>query len=234
MACWPKRANDWEQRRRKRVSNIVGTVSDSDRITIMAVDDHPLYREGIAAIIGTQPDFELVASAQGGAESIELYRQHRPDITIMDIQMPELNGIQATEAIRREFPRAKIIVLTTFKGDVQAVNALRAGADGYLLKSAVRKELIDCIRAVHAGKRRVLAEVAMEIAEHAAEEMLSAREIDVLRCAAQGNSNKRIASILRLSEETVKSHIASVLAKLGARDRTHAVAIALKRRIIDL
>jgi DNA-binding NarL/FixJ family response regulator len=209
-------------------------VANSGRITILAVDDHPLYLEGIAAIIGTQPDLELVAEAQSGAESVAAFRRHRPDVTIMDIQMPELNGIEATAAIRREFPDARIIVLTTYKGDVQAVNALRAGAYGYLLKSAVRKELIDCIRTVHAGRRRVLAEVAMDIAEHAAEEALSTREIEVLRCAAQGNSNKRIASMMALSEETVKSHVASVLAKLQARDRTHAVAIALKRRIVDL
>jgi DNA-binding NarL/FixJ family response regulator len=203
-------------------------------ISIMAVDDHPVYREGIAAIIGAHPDLKLVAEAQSGAESVDLYRHYRPDVTIMDVQMPDMDGIEATEAIRREFPNARVIVLTTYKGDAQAVRALRAGASGYLLKTAVRKELIESIRAVHAGKRRILAEVAMEIAEHAAEESLSPREIEVLRCAAQGNANKRIAAIMSLSEETVKSHVASVLAKLQARDRAHAIAIGLKRRIIEL
>jgi DNA-binding NarL/FixJ family response regulator len=203
-------------------------------ISIMAVDDHPVYREGIAAIIGAHPDLKLVAEAQSGVESVDLYRQYRPDVTIMDVQMPDMDGIEATEAIRREFPEARVIVLTTYKGDAQAVRALRAGASGYLLKNAVRKDLIDSIRAVHAGKRHILAEVAMEIAEHAAEETLSPREIEVLRYAAQGNANKRIAVIMRLSEETVKSHVASVLAKLQARDRSHAIAIALKRRIIDI
>jgi DNA-binding NarL/FixJ family response regulator len=203
-------------------------------ISIMAVDDHPVYREGIAAIIGAHPELKLVAEAQGGLESVDFYRRYRPDVTIMDIQMPDMDGIEATEAIRREFPDARVIVLTTYKGDAQAVRALRAGASGYLLKNAVRKDLIESIRAVHAGKRHIFAEVAMEIAEHAAEETLSPREIEALRFAAQGNANKRIAAIMNLSEETVKSHIASVLAKLQARDRSHAVAIALKRRIINI
>jgi DNA-binding NarL/FixJ family response regulator len=203
-------------------------------ISIMAVDDHPVYREGIAAIIGAHPDLKLVAEAQSGVESVDLYRHYRPDVTIMDVQMPDMDGIEATAAIRREFPEARVIVLTTYKGDAQAVRALRAGASGYLLKNAVRKDLIESIRAVHAGKRHILAEVAMEIAEHAAEESLSPREIEVLHYAAQGNANKRIAKIMSLSEETVKSHVASVLAKLQARDRTHAIAIALKRRIIEL
>jgi DNA-binding NarL/FixJ family response regulator len=203
-------------------------------ISIMAVDDHPVYREGIAAIIGAHPDLKLVAEAQSGVESVDLYRRFRPDITIMDVQMPDMDGIEATEAIRHEFPAARVIVLTTYRGDAQAVRALRAGASGYLLKNAVRKDLIESIRAVHAGKRHIFAEVAMEIAEHAAEESLSRREIEVLRWAAQGNANKRIAMIMSLSEETVKSHVAGVLAKLQARDRSHAVAIALKRRIIDI
>lgn len=208
--------------------------TSSGHISIMTVDDHPLYREGIAAVLGTQPDLYVVAEAQSGAESVRLFRQHHPDVTIMDVQMADMDGIEATARICREFPNARVIVLTTYRGDVQAVRALRAGASGYLLKSAVRKDLIDTIRAVHSGARRIVADVAVEMAEHAADENLSERETEILRSAAQGNSNKRIAAIVGVSQETVKSHIASVLAKLGARDRTHAVTIALKRRIIEL
>lgn len=176
----------------------------------------------------------LVAESQNGAEAIEHFRLHRPDVVIMDVEMPEMNGIEATEHICSEFPDARIIILTTYKGDVRASKALGAGAWGYLLKNAVRKELIDSIRAVHAGKRTILAEVAMELSEHAADESLSAREIEILRRVACGSANKEIARQCEISEQTVKTHMANILAKLGAKDRTHAVAIALKRGIIAI
>jgi DNA-binding NarL/FixJ family response regulator len=203
-------------------------------IRVLAVDDHPVYRDGIASIIHTQSDMLLVAESQNGLEAINHFRLHRPDVVIMDVQMPEMDGIEATQRICGEFPEARIIVVTTYTGDVQASKALAAGAWGYLLKNAVRKELIDGIRAVHAGKRTILAEVAMELAEHAADESLSAREIEVLRRVACGSGNKEIAQQCQISEETVKTHMANVLAKLGAKDRTHAVAIALKRGIIAI
>ena len=200
----------------------------------MAVDDHPLLRDGISALIGNQTDMELVAEASTGREALELFRRHRPDITLMDLQMPEMSGIDAISAIRGEFPDARIIMLTTHAGDVQVSRALKAGARAYLLKGLLRKELLETIRAVYAGQKRVSSEVAAEIAEHATDDALTPRETDVLRLVARGNGNKAIADQLSLTEETVKSHIRSILAKLSANDRTHAVAIGLKRGIIEL
>jgi DNA-binding NarL/FixJ family response regulator len=203
-------------------------------IHILCVDDHPLLREGIAALIGNQADMEVVAEASTGREALDQFRQHRPDITLMDLQMPEMSGIDAMIAIRGEFPDARIIVLTTHAGDVQISRALKAGARGYLLKGLLRKELLDTIRAVHAGQRRLSSEVAAEIAEHVNDGVLTPREVDVLRLVAGGNPNKEIAAQLSLTEETVKSHIRSILSKLDANDRTHAVAIGLRRGIIQL
>jgi DNA-binding NarL/FixJ family response regulator len=200
----------------------------------MAVDDHPLLRDGISALIGNQTDMELVAEAATGREALALFRTHRPDITLMDLQMPEMSGIDAIGAIRSEFPDARIIMLTTHAGDVQVSRALKAGARAYLLKGLLRKELLETIRAVFAGQKRVSAEIAAEIAEHATDDALTPREVDVLRLVARGNANKAIAAQLSLTEETVKSHIRNILAKLGANDRTHAVAIGLKRGIIEL
>ena len=203
-------------------------------IRVMAVDDHPLLRDGISALIGAQTDMELVAEASSGREAVDLFRTHHPDITLMDLQMPEMSGIDTISAIRGEFPDARIIMLTTHAGDVQVSRALKAGARGYLLKGLLRKELLETIRAVHAGHKRVSSEIAAEIAEHATDDALTPREIDVLRLVARGNANKAIGAELALTEETVKSHVRSILAKLGANDRTHDVAIALKRGIIDL
>jgi DNA-binding NarL/FixJ family response regulator len=203
-------------------------------IRVLSVDDHPLLRDGIAALIGNQSDMELVAEAPNGREALEQFRRHRPDITLMDLQMPEMNGIDAISAIRGEFPEARIIVLTTYAGDVQITRALKAGARAYLLKGLLRKELLETIRAVHAGQKRLSSEAAAEVAEHAVDELLTPREIDVLRLVAAGNANKEVAAQLSVTEETVKSHVRNILAKLGANDRTHAVAIGLKRGIIDL
>jgi len=203
-------------------------------IRILTVDDHPLLREGIAAILGTENDMELVAEASDGREAIDQFRMHRPDVTLMDLQMPDMNGFDAIHAIRKEFPDARIIVLTTYTGDVQATKALQAGASGYLLKNMLRKELVDTIRTVHSGKKRIPAEVAVEMAEHHADDVLSEREVEVLRLVAEGNSNKRVADHLYISEETVKAHLKNILSKLSANDRTHAVTIALKRGIIDI
>jgi DNA-binding NarL/FixJ family response regulator len=203
-------------------------------IQILAVDDHPMLREGIAALLANQPDMKLVAEASTGREAVEQFRKHRPDITLMDLQMPDMDGIQAMVGICSEFPEARIIVLTTYKGDVQVLRALKAGARAYLLKSLLRKELLDTIRAVHAGQKRIPPEVAAELADHAIEDTLTSREIDVLRLIVGGNANKLIADQLSISEDTVKGHVKNILSKLGARDRTHAVTIALKRGIIDL
>jgi DNA-binding NarL/FixJ family response regulator len=203
-------------------------------IRVLAVDDHALLREGIAALIGSEEDMEMVGEASNGREALDLFRKWQPDVTLMDLQMPEMSGIDAISAIRGEFPEARIIVLTTHPGDVQVSRALKAGARAYLLKGLLRKELLETIRAVHAGQRRLSSEAAAGIAEHATDGALTPREIDVLRLIAAGNANKEIGAQLSLSEVTVKSHVKNILAKLGANDRTHAVTIALKRGIIDL
>jgi DNA-binding NarL/FixJ family response regulator len=203
-------------------------------IRILCVDDHPLLREGIAGLIENQSDMALIAEACNGCEALECFRQHRPDITLMDLQMPEMSGIDATSRIRSELPDARIIVLTTHAGDILVSRALKAGARAYILKSSVRKELLETIRAVHSGQRRVSPELAAEIAEHAADCVLTPREIEVLRLVAGGNANKEIAARLSLTDETVKAHIRNILGKLGAHDRTHAVAIGLRRGIMDL
>jgi len=193
-----------------------------------------MLREGIAAVLGTEPDMVLVAEASNGREAIEQYRAHRPDVTLMDLQMPVMNGTEAILEIRKEFPDARFIVLTTYAGDVQAVRAIKAGASGYILKNMVRKELVDAIRTVHSGKKRIPSEIAVEMAEHHSDDALTEREIEVLREVAAGNANKLIAFHLSISEETVKAHMKSILAKLAANDRTHAVTIALKRGIIEI
>jgi DNA-binding NarL/FixJ family response regulator len=204
------------------------------RIRVLSVDDHELLREGIAALISSQPDMQLVAEAGNGREAIEQFREHHPDVTLMDLQMPEMNGIDAMLTLRAEFPDARIIVLTTYTGDVQVLRALKAGARAYLLKGLLRKELLETIRAVHAGQKRVPPAVAAELAEHVIDDSLTSREIDVLRLIAAGNANKEVAAQLSITEETVKGHVKNILAKLGAHDRTHAVTIGLKRGIIEL
>ena len=197
----------------------------SAQIRILAVDDHALIREGIAILVGTQPDMTLVAEASNGREAIQQFRAHRPDVTLMDLQMPEMNGFDATVAIRGEFPDAKIIVLTTYKGDVQILRALKAGAQGYLLKTTFHKELVETIRAVHAGRKALSPEASYELAEHATDDALTPAEVAVLRLIANGNANKQIADQLSITEETVKSRVKSILSKLGANDRTHAAMI---------
>jgi len=211
------------------------SVSDgSQPIRILVADDHALVREGIAVLVGTQPDMNLVAEASNGSEAIQQFRTHRPDITLMDLQMPEMSGIDALSAILGEFPDARVIVLTSYAGDIQVSRALRSGARGYLLKDMLRKELLETIRAVHAGQKRLSSEAAAEIAEHATDDALTPRETDVLRLIAAGNANKEIGSQLGLTEETIKSHVKNILGKLDANDRTHAVTIALKRGVIEL
>ena len=203
-------------------------------IRVLIVDDHPLLREGVAGALEGQPDMTVAGQANDGTEAVARYRTLRPDVTLMDLQMPGMNGIDAIRAIRGEFPTARIIVLTTYEGDVLALRAIRAGAAGYLLKGMLRRDLLDTIRAVHAGKRRIPPEIAQEIATHQADDLLSDREIDVLQLVAIGRSNKIIADELSISEETVKTHMKSILSKLAADDRTHAVTIATKRGIITL
>jgi DNA-binding NarL/FixJ family response regulator len=206
----------------------------SAQIRILAVDDHALVREGIAVLVATQSDMTLVAEASNGREAIQQFRTHRPDITLMDLQMPEMNGFDAIVAILGEFPDAKIVVLTTYKGDVQILRALKAGAQGYLLKTTFHKELVQTIRAVHAGRKVLSPEASYEVAEHATDDALTPAEISVLRLIAAGNANKQIADQLSITEETVKSRVKSILSKLGANDRTHAAMIGLKRGIIGL
>ena len=203
-------------------------------IRIMTVDDHPLMRQGIAAIINSQPDMEVIAEASDGEEAIAQFRMHRPDVTLMDVQMPNMNGTEAIQRIRSEFPDAKILVFSTYAGDVQVLHAMKAGARGYLLKGNVRTELLEAIRTVHSGRKRIPPEIAAELADHAADDQLTSREIDVLRLIGAGNANKLIADKLGIGETTVKNHISSILSKLGANDRAHAVTIALQRGIIEL
>jgi len=208
--------------------------SSPNLIRILTVDDHPLLREGIAFLVKSQQDMELVAEASDGEEAIEQFRRHRPDVTLMDLRMPNLDGTEAISRIRNEFPDAKIIVLSTYAGDVHVLRAIKAGARGYIVKGHVHRELLDAIRSVHAGRKRIPPEIAAELAEHAADDQLSSREIDVLRLIGAGNANKQIADKLSIGETTVKNHISNILSKLSANDRAHAVTIALKRGIIEL
>ena len=203
-------------------------------IRILSVDDHPLLRAGVAALIGTQPDMTIVGEATSGREAIESFRITRPDITLMDLQMPDMDGIDAILAIRSEFPNARVIVLTTYEGDALAYRALKAGARAYILKSLVRKDLLNAIRAVHAGQKHIQSEVAVGLADHAADDPLTEREIQVLIMIGDGNSNKLIADKLSITEHTVKGHVKSILSKLGASDRTHAVTLGIKRGITRL
>jgi DNA-binding NarL/FixJ family response regulator len=207
---------------------------DAKKIRILAVDDHPILRQGIAGLIADESDMTLVAEATNGREAIQQFRAHCPDVTLMDLQMPEMNGLDAMLAIRGEFPEARIIVLTTYSGDVQARRALQAGARAYLLKNSLHKELLDTIRAVHAGRKNLSPEVSFDLAEHAAEETLSPLEVRVLRLIAEGNSNKEIAAQLSVTEDSVKGHVRNILSKLGANDRTHAAMIGIKRGIIEV
>jgi DNA-binding NarL/FixJ family response regulator len=208
--------------------------NDEKKIRILAVDDHPVLRQGIAALIADESDMTLVAEAENGREAIRQFRTHHPDITLMDLQMPEMNGLDAMIAIRGEFPDARIIVLTTYTGDVQARRAMQAGARAYLLKNSLHKELLNTIRAVHAGRKNLSPEVSFELAEHSAEETLSPLEVRVLGLIAEGNSNKEIAALLSATEDSVKGHVRNILSKLGANDRTHAAIIGVKRGIIEL
>ena len=205
---------------------------DPTKIRILVVDDRPLLRQGIAGLVGDQSDMSLVAEASDGREAIQQFRAHRPDVALMDIQMPDMNGLDAIIAIRNEFPEARIIVLTTYTGDVQVLRALKAGARGYLLKNSLHKELLETIRAVHAGKKALSPEASYQLAEHATDDALTPAEIAVLRLIAEGNANKQIADQLSVTEETVKGRVKSILSKLGANDRTHAAMIGLKRGII--
>jgi DNA-binding NarL/FixJ family response regulator len=206
----------------------------SKPIRILLADDHPILRQGVQALAADEADMEFVAEASSGLEAIEEFRKHRPDVVLIDLQMPDMNGVDAMIAIRNEFPEARFIVLTTYAGDAQIMRALKAGARAYLLKSLLRRELVDTIRAVHAGQKRIPAELAAQLADHVADDFLTSREIDVLKLIAAGNSNKIVADKLSITEETVKGHVKSILSKLGANDRTHAVTIGLKRGIIEL
>jgi DNA-binding NarL/FixJ family response regulator len=210
------------------------TDKPSRPIRILLADDHHVLRQGVRALAADELDMEFVAEASSGLEAIEQFRKHQPDVVLMDLQMPDMNGIDAMIAIRDEFPDARFIILTTYAGDVQISRALKAGARAYLLKSLLRRELLDTIRAVFAGQKRIPAEVAAQVANHLADDSLTSREIDVLRLIAAGNANKIVADKLSITEETVKGHVKSILSKLGANDRTHAVTIGLKRGIIEL
>jgi DNA-binding NarL/FixJ family response regulator len=207
--------------------------SDPSPIRILSVDDHPLIRQGIAGLVATEADMNLIAQAANGCEAIQQFRLHRPDITLMDLQMPEMSGLDAIIAIRGEFPEARIIVLTTYAGDMQALRALKAGARAYLLKDSLHKELLATIRAVQAGKKSMSPEVSFQLAEHATDDALTPAEINVLRLIAEGNANKEIAAQLSTSEDTVKGQVRNILSKLGAKDRTHAAMIGLRRGIIE-
>jgi DNA-binding NarL/FixJ family response regulator len=209
-------------------------MSDKARIRVLCVDDHPLLREGIAAIVNSQPDMVLIATATTGAEAIQRFKEHQPDVTLMDLRLPDMSGVDSLIVIRTETPEARIIMLTTFEGDVEIHRALEAGARAYMLKSMPPKELLDVIRQVHAGKKRIPAEIATHLAEHLSDEALTEREIDVLKHIAGGNRNRDIAERLFISEETVKVHIKHIMEKLGASDRTQAVAIGVRRGIIQL
>jgi DNA-binding NarL/FixJ family response regulator len=209
-------------------------VTQQSTLKVLIVDDHPLMRAGISGEVDAEPDMTVVGEASDGAEALALFRLHHPDITLMDIRMPGINGLDALASIRQEFPQARIIVLTTFVGDVQALRAFKLGAMGYLHKDMLRSELVKTIRLVHAGHRRIPPQIALEMAEHASDELVTARELEVLSGVAKGNSNKIIASELYISEHTVKNHVKSILAKLSANDRTHAVTIAIKRGFLEL
>lgn len=208
--------------------------NDPQPIRVLVVDDHPLIREGIAALLRNRTDFKLVAEASDGRQAVAEFRNHLPDVTLMDLQMPEMDGVDAIIAIRSEFPKARIVVLTTYAGDVLAQRALKAGAHAYLLKNDVRKDLLETIRAVHTGRKQIDSTIASQLADHASDDALTRREVQVLGLIAAGNSNKLIADQLSITDETVKGHVSSILSKLGASDRTHAVTLALKRGIIQL
>jgi DNA-binding NarL/FixJ family response regulator len=207
---------------------------DLSPIRILVVDDHPVVRQGVAALVGGQPDMSIVGQASNGREAIQQFRAHHPDVVLMDLQMPEMNGLDALIAIRDEAPEARVIMLTTYAGDVQVLRAIKAGARGYLLKSALHRELLETIRAVHAGKKSLSTEASYELAEHATDDALTPAEVRVLRLVAAGNANKEIAEQLGISEETVKGQVRNILSKLGAKDRTHAAMLGLKRGIIEL
>ena len=212
----------------------MNTLRNARAIRILTVDDHPLLQEGIAAMIRSQPDMELVGEARNGRDAVQRFRETMPDVTLMDLRLPDMNGIDVMIAIRGEFPEARIVVLTTFEGDAEIHRALAAGARGYLLKSMPPRELLEGIRQVHAGKKRIPAEIAARLAEHLSDEALTAREVEVLRQVASGNRNRDIAERLFISEETVKVHVKHIMDKLGAHDRTEAVSIAIRRGIIQL
>jgi DNA-binding NarL/FixJ family response regulator len=207
-------------------------MSDASPIRVLTIDDHPLFRNGVAALLASQPDMQVVAEGANGRDAIRLFRTHRPDVTLMDLQMPEMSGLEATIAIRAEFAEARIVVLTTYAGDVQVLRALQAGARGYLLKTLADKELLDTIRGVHQGRRTLSAEASYRLAEHATDESLTPAEIEVLQLIAAGNANKQVADRLAVTEDTIKGRVKNILAKLGANDRTHAAIIGIRRGII--